>query len=104
MGVVAGFGSSEHSYIRIGLRYDSDPNAAEGISFVEDVSDPSYGERWCDELQIFHNPNAKIPLSHAWLSEVSQFYFIEHERFAVVPDGQVLSSITMIRNKTNRQR
>ena len=104
MGVVAGFGSSDHSYTRIGVRYNPDPNAAEGVSFAEDISDPSYEERWCDELQIFHNPNAKIPLSHTWLSEVSQFYFSEHEISALVPDGHVISSITMISNKANRSR
>ena len=104
MGVVAGFGATHHVYTRIGSRYNPDPGAAQGISFTENVDEPPYKERWCDELQIFHNPNARIPLSHAWLSEVAQFYLSDQERFALVPDRQVLSSITIISNKTDDAR
>lgn len=60
MSVVAGFGAPEHRYQRIGFRFNPDPNAASGIPFSEDVSSPGYSEGWSDELQIFHNPNARI--------------------------------------------
>ena len=61
MGVVAGFAAPNQRYQRIGIRYNPDPNAVRGIPFSEDVSDPGYIEGWSDELQIFHNPNAKFP-------------------------------------------
>ena len=59
-------------------------------------SDPGYIEGWSDELQIFHNPNAKIPLDHAWLSGLAQFYFTEDKQFSIIPDHHVWSSMTML--------
>jgi hypothetical protein len=96
MGVVAGFAAPNHRYQRIGIRYNPDPNAVRGIPFSEDVSNPSYIEGWSDELQIFHNPNAKIPLDHAWLSGLAQFYFSEDKQFSIIPDHHVWSSMTML--------
>ena len=104
MGVVAGFGASDHVYVRIGVRYNSDPNTTEGISFAENVAEHPYTERWCDEVQIFHNPNARIPLAHAWLSEVAQFYYSNHERYALIRDHQVLSSMTLIGHFASHER
>jgi hypothetical protein len=96
MGVVAGFAAPNHRYQRVGFRYNPDPNAVRGIPFSEDVSGPGYIEGWSDELQIFHNPNAKIPLDHAWLSGLAQFYFAEDKQFSIVPDHHVWSSMTML--------
>ncbi len=96
MGVVAGFGAPDHRYIRLGYRYNPDPNAVQGIAFTEDVADPSYVEGWSDELQIFHNPNARIPLSHAWLTGLAQFYFKDGESHSAIPDHHVWSSMTML--------
>ena len=104
MGVVAGFGGLHHAYTRVGVRYDPDPDAVRGISFSDNVSAPTYKERWCDELQIFHNPNAKIPLSHEWLSGIAQFWYKEDGIFGLAPDGQVLSSVTVIDNAVREGR
>ncbi len=96
MGVVAGFGAPDHAYIRYGYRYNPDPNATQGIIFRENVADPSYNEGWSDELQLFHNPNAQIPLSHDWLMGLAQFDVSESEQYFLVPDHHVLASMTMI--------
>jgi hypothetical protein len=96
MGVVAGFGAPGHRYQRIGFRFNPDPNATSGIPFSEDVSSPGYSEGWSDELQIFHNPNARIPLSHDWLTGLAQFYFSDGRQFSIIPDHHVWSSITML--------
>jgi hypothetical protein len=96
MGVVAGFAAPEHQYFRFGYRFNPDPNATSGIPFSEDVSDPSYVEGWSDELQIFHNPNAKIPLAHEWLMGLAQFYFKDGKQFSLIPEHHVWSSMTML--------
>lgn len=96
MGVVAGFAAADHTYLRIGYRYNPDPNATQGIPFSENVADPSYVEGWSDELQIFHNPNARVPLSHAWLTGLAQFYFSEGKQFSLIPHHHVWSSMTML--------
>jgi hypothetical protein len=96
IGVVAGFGAAEHKYFRMGFKYDPDPNAVRGKPFHVDVASPEYSESWSDELQIFHDPDAKIPLDHAWLSGLAQFYFKDDEEFSLIPDHHVWSSMTML--------
>jgi hypothetical protein len=96
MGVVAGFAAPDHKYFRTGFCFNPDPNATSGIPFSEDVSDPSYIEGWSDELQIFHNPNAKIPLSHEWLTGLAQFYFADDDQYSLIPDHHVWASMTML--------
>ncbi len=96
MGVIAGFAAQDHTYLRVGHRLNPDPNATMGIPFAEDVASPDYTEFWSDELQIFHNPNAKIPLDHAWLSGLTQFYFADGEQNSIIPDHHVWGSQTLI--------
>jgi hypothetical protein len=96
MGVVAGFAAPGHKYMRMGFRLTPDPNATVGIPFAEDVSSASYVEFWSDELQIFHNPNAKIPLKHDWLSGLTQFYFADGEQRSLIPDHHAWASNTVI--------
>lgn len=96
MGVVAGFGALKHKYYRVGLRYDPDPNAVVGKPFFADVSDPSYDEYWSDELQIFHNPNARIPLPTDWFAGITQHFFRDGNLHSFTPEGHVLSSYTML--------
>lgn len=96
MGVVAGFGAEKHRYFRMGLRQNPDPNATMGIPFAEDVADPSYKEYWSDELQIFHNPNALIPLPVEWFGGITQHFFENDNLHTLAPEGAVLSSYTML--------
>ena len=102
MGVVAGFAAPNHTYIRSGYRYNPDPNATEGIAFYENVADPSYVEGWSDELQIFHNPNARYTLSHEWLTGLAQFYYSDEEQRALIPDHHVWSSTTLVLHAVDR--
>lgn len=96
MGVIAGFGKENHKYIRMGFRYDPDPNAVVGTPFSEDVSDPEYEEYWSDEIQIFHNPNASIPLPEDWFGDVQQHSFKDGNLYSYVPHKAVISSHTLI--------
>ncbi|MCC7524329.1 MAG: hypothetical protein IT250_05875 [Chitinophagaceae bacterium] len=66
MGVIAGLGASHHKYYRTGFKFDPDPNALVGIPSSVDVEDKIYEEKWCDELQFFHNPKAKYPMPPEW--------------------------------------
>ena len=96
MGVAAGFAPTRHQYLRFGFRYDPNPNATEPIFFQENVSDPSYKEFWSDELQLFHNPNAKHPVPIEWFGDLTQHWFEDGKQFSVTPDGHVLGSLTGI--------
>lgn len=96
MGVVAGFGAPNFKYMRAGFRFNPDPSATIGLTFCDDVSDPAYIEGWADELQIFHNPKARIPLDHAWLSGLTQFFYEDGEHGSIIPEHHVWASTTMI--------
>ncbi|MBE9558055.1 MAG: hypothetical protein IMF08_14450, partial [Proteobacteria bacterium] len=88
-------------YLRVGLKYNPDPNAATGTSFSVDVSDSDYEEFWSDELQIFHNPNAKIPLPPEWFGGITQHFFQDGDLHSFTPEGHVLSSYTVVLKITN---
>jgi hypothetical protein len=96
MGVVAGFVPADHTYLRVGLKYNHDPNSVHPTPFSEDVGAATYSEFWSDELQIFHNPNAKIPLPRDWLTGLAQHFFTDGQQKSFIPDGHTLSSFTAV--------
>jgi hypothetical protein len=96
MGVAAGFAPQRHKYYRIGLSYDPDPNAVQGQSFMREVNDTDYKEYWSDELQIFHNPNAKHPFAETAFGGFTQHFFNGGEPRTISPSGGVIASRTLI--------
>jgi len=96
MGVAAGFGPADHKYYRIGLSYDPDPNAVIGKPFSQEVNNTGYEEHWSDELQIFHNPNAKHPFADHAFGGFTQHFFGNGEPYTVSPPGGVIASRTLI--------
>jgi hypothetical protein len=96
MGVVAGFAAEGIGYLRVGMKYNPDPNAVMGDQFVDDVTSVTYEEHWTDEIQVFHNPNAKHPLPFDNLVGATHHYFEEGVLKSISPLGRVLSSYTII--------
>jgi hypothetical protein len=47
-------------------------------------------------LRTRHNPNAKIPLDHAWLTGLAQFCFKDDQQLSLIPEHHVWSSMTML--------
>lgn len=94
MGVCAGFGKEDFKYYRAGTLFNPDPNAEVGIPFVVDVGSDEYGEFWSDDLQLFHNPNAKNPLKREWFPNVTHHYFENGKYYSIDSELRVLSSIT----------
>jgi hypothetical protein len=64
MGVLAGLGVPGVKLRRKGILYDRTPGALEPIDFDMDVESEEYqalwpwGEAWCVELEVYHNPGA----------------------------------------------
>tara|TARA_R110000772_G_scaffold142476_1_gene252148 strand:+ start:1401 stop:2753 length:1353 start_codon:yes stop_codon:yes gene_type:complete len=96
MGVAAGFGAEGYRYMRTGFRYNPDPNAFMGTPFSEEVTDQGYEEYWTQEVQVFHNPNAKHPLPFEWLLGATHHYFEDGFMKSHAPLDSVLSSFTLI--------
>ncbi|EZP73805.1 hypothetical protein BV97_04912 [Novosphingobium resinovorum] len=95
MGVDAGYAPDDHRYLRIGFRLDPDPNAVMGTPFTEEVV-ADYGERWSDELQVFHNPRAKFQLPLEAFQGATQHTFEDGQLVSYSVGTPVLSSQTMI--------
>ncbi|WP_143710168.1 hypothetical protein [Parvibaculum lavamentivorans] len=96
MGVTAGFGADGYSYFRVGFRYNPDPNAVMGEAFRVDVREESYEEYWTQEIQVFHNPNAKHPLPFEALLGATHHRFENGHLESLTPTGAVLSSFTLL--------
>ena len=67
-----------------------------GLPFSEDVLAEDYEESWTQEIQVFHNPNAKIPLPFESLMGASHHYFEDGYLRSFMPDDAILSSFTML--------
>lgn len=96
MGVAAGFGVSGYKYFRMGLKYNPDPDAVMGGGFVQDVADENYKEYWTQEIQVFHNPNARHALPFEAMLGATHHYFENGQLVSHAPDDAVLSSYTML--------
>jgi hypothetical protein len=96
MGVCAGFGAEGHAYIRTGYRTDPDPNAEVGIGFVEIVGSETYSEGWADELQVFHNPHANIPLPFECFGPLTQHRIVAGKLVTTSGFCSVITSFTTI--------
>lgn len=94
MGVLAGFGDPDVKLTREGGLYDPDPGAVDAIHFKIDVEDPAYEECWADELEIYHNPNAHVPLDPALFPTLTHFYRQEGKLVWHGPEDRVLFSFT----------
>lgn len=95
MGVDAGFGPADHRYLRIGMRLDPDPNAVVGTTFSEEIV-ADVDEGWSDEIQVFHNPNAKQPLGLDAFAGTTQHRFEDGNHVSYSTGTPVLSSYTLI--------
>jgi hypothetical protein len=96
MGVAAGWHPKAHNYIRSGFRYNLEPDSVTGTHFVEQVKEDGYSEWWTQEVQVFHNPNAKRPFPFEWLLGATHHYFEEKNLKSYAPNDAVLSSVTLI--------
>jgi len=96
MGIAAGFLPKRHKYYRVGFRFNPEPNAAHPIPFMEEVSRADYMEHWSDELQVFHNPRARMPLGENFFGGITQHFFKNDEQLSIHPEGMILGSQTMI--------
>lgn len=102
MGVLAGYAPPAHRYFRAGVRFDPDPNAMEGKRFFEEVGTNGYAEGWADELQVFHNPNAKRPLPIECFAGLQQHFFHDGKMKTYYSGAEaVIASHTVIMHITD---
>jgi hypothetical protein len=96
-------------YFRIGRFYDRTPGALEGVPFCLDVTSPEYRtlwpqgyEPWSAELEVFHNPHAKHPVSFELLPEATHWFDQAGEMMCrAANEHAILWSQTRIQNDTD---
>ena len=91
MGTAAGYGAEDHKYIGVGYTVDLDPNAAQGRPFSIEVGPEGYSERWTQELQVFHNPDAVRPLSEDALPMATHHRLVDGH---FVSEGEAAPELT----------
>jgi hypothetical protein len=108
--VSAGILTKGLRYVRVGEFYDRRPNALKGIPFCLDVTSPEYRslwpqgyEPWSAELEVFHNPFAKHPVSKEILPESSHWFMQDGEMMcSSFYETSILYSKTIIQNKSDK--
>ena len=96
MGFLADFGDPRVRLIRKGTLLNPDPNSATPFTFSVDIDDPEYAEAWADELQVFHNPNARDPLDRGLFPNATHHFVKDGEIKSYAPSPKVLGSVTII--------
>lgn len=78
MGKVAGFGSKDVKIFQIGEIYNPDPTKTVPIQFTSIVEPSKHCEYWGDGINIYHNPNAKIPLDEEMFPSSLHHHLIDN--------------------------
>ncbi len=104
MGFLAGWRPPGLTMIRRGILFDRTPGALEPIDFELSVGSAEYqslwpwGEAWCQELEIFHNPQAMHPIPFDLIPGATHWF--EHDgdvECSTIWANSVISSITHLR-------
>lgn len=93
-------------YTRVGNFFDRTPGALAGIPFCLDITSREYRnlwphgyEPWSAELEVFHNPFARYPMSRELLPEATHWFEHDGELIcSAVYEHSVLWSQTYIQN------
>ncbi|CAN5564534.1 hypothetical protein [Caulobacter sp. FWC2] len=103
MGLLAGWAPKGLRMVRKGILYDRTAGALEPIDFELDVQSPEYaalwpwGEQWCQELEVFHNPLADHPIAFDLLPGATHWFERDGEIGCdSIWANSVLSSMTTV--------
>ena len=85
IGIQAGFKVNKNSVIRYGAKYKHDANASLPDMFVYEVNE-NCCETWTEGINIFHNPNAKIPLNLELFDDVAHHKLKDGQIHSITPE------------------
>jgi len=103
MGHLAGWKAPGLRMERSGILFCHSGNRLEPTEFCFDIDDPAYerlwpyGELWCLELEVYHNPNAVRPIPRQFFPGATHFFEREGEIVFEGPwEHRILSSVTAL--------
>ncbi|MGV0821162.1 hypothetical protein [Martelella sp. AMO21009] len=104
MGFLAGWRPPGLTIVRRGILFDRTPGALEPIDFELSVASDEYqalwpwGEAWCQELEVFHNPLATHPIPFDLIPGATHWFEREGDiECSTIWANSVLSSVTHLR-------
>jgi len=96
MGWLAKLGSPQVKMVRFGTAYRHDRNAALPDTYIQRLDEAGYSETWDEGLNVYHNPNARIPLARNLFSGATH-HLLDGDRVVSLCQGfHPYSSETMI--------
>lgn len=106
VGVSAGAAATDFRYVRVGTFFDRTPGALDPIPFCMDITSDEYRrlwphgyEPWSAELEVFHNPYARLPFPRSILPEATHWFERNGETISESPyQTAILSSRTLVLN------
>lgn len=109
VGVSAGAITKGLRHIRIGKFFDRTPGILDGVPFCLDITSADYRalwpqgyEPWSAELEVFHNPYARYPLSRELVPEATHWFEYNREIIGeAYYKTSILWSKTFIQNDTD---
>jgi hypothetical protein len=94
MGLQKGYGRDKIArMIRVGVRYDHDPNASEPLPFRYEVG--SRTESWGEGMTMMHNPRALHPVEEDWFPDLAHMFGDEPLIYAHIPPFHPFASQTI---------
>lgn len=103
MGFLAGWRPPGLTMIRSGILFDRTPGALEPIDFKLSVASDEYqalwpwGEAWCQELEVFHNPLATHPIPFDLIPGATHWFERDGDIMcSTIWANSVLSSVTRL--------
>ena len=103
MGFLAGWRPPGLKMIRLGILFDRSPGALEPIDFELEVGSPEYdalwpwGEAWCQELEVYHNPLAAHPIPFDLIPGATHWFERDgNVECRTIWANSVISSITLL--------
>jgi hypothetical protein len=104
MGFLAGWRPPGLMMIRRGILFDRTPGALEPIDFELSVDSSEYqslwpcGEAWCQELEVFHNPQAAQPIPFDLIPGATHWFERNGDvECSTIWANSVLASVTHLR-------
>lgn len=104
MGFLAGWRPPGLKMIRRGILFDRTPGALEPIDFELEVGSAEYdalwpwGEAWCQELEVYHNPLAAHPIPFDLIPGATHWFECDGDvECSTMWANSVISSITHLR-------
>lgn len=101
MGQLAGISEEKNTMIRQCIL--PNPNSPEPIVKGYNIDSDEYEEAWSDGLIMYHNPNAKHPVSNEMFGDISHIYFDKKRKriLADITKTHVIASQTIVFKKKN---